>query len=128
MPAAALLACLAIAGCGGSSAHSTTGSVPVTKMGFDAQVGSLCVRANHAFAAAKTDRAKVAVISHYLTVFHSVKPPAGLQSLYTQYLDVLDQELAALKQGNQKRLFTLAVTKARPLALRLGANGCVSSS
>jgi hypothetical protein len=40
---------------------------------------------------------------------------------------VLSQELAALKRGNSAELFKLAHTKAKPLAQKLGATGCISS-
>jgi hypothetical protein len=125
-----IAACLALAACGGSSKPGGTVKVarpsPVTKASFDTQVSSLCKRANDAFGVAKTNSGQVAVISHYLTVFHSVKAPSSLQSLYSQYLGVLAQELAALKQGDKKKLFQLAHNKARPLVQKLGATGCIS--
>jgi hypothetical protein len=127
-----ILACLALAACGGSSSPGGTVRVVkpsgVTKTAFDAQVSSLCSRANSAFGAAKTNSGQVAVISHYLTVFHSVKAPSQLQSTYSQYLAVLAQELAALKQGDTKQLFQLAHNRAKPLAKKLGATGCITGS
>ena len=130
LPILPVLACLAIAACGSSSKSGTTAKVQhppaVTKASFDVQVGSLCQRANSAFGAAKTHSGQVAVISHYLTVFHSVKVPSQLKATYAQYLGVIAQELAALKRGDNKQLNHLVVTQARPLAKKLGATGCVS--
>lgn len=134
VPAVVVLACLLLAACGGSSSGSgspgvhVTTSPQVTKSTFDTALGSLCSRANAAFAAAKGNKDQVSVISHYLVVFRSVKVPAQLQSLYSKYLDVLDQELAALKRGDSKQLFALAHNKAKPLAQQLGAKGCITSS
>jgi hypothetical protein len=119
---------LAAAACGGGSNPGTGTSQPagVSKATFDAKVGSLCQRANDAFGAAKGTKAQASVIAHYLIVFRSVKVPSQLQGLYTRYLGVLAQELAALKQGDSNRLFQLAHTQARPLAKQLGATGCVT--
>jgi hypothetical protein len=129
----AIFGCLAIAACGGSSTTPSAtvkaqGAPPLTKASFDAQVGSLCQRANSAFAAAKEKSGQVAVISHYLTVFHSVKVPSQLKATYTQYLGVLAQELAALRRGDTKQVFQLAHSKAKPLARKLGAKGCITAS
>jgi hypothetical protein len=131
LPLLAILACLTIAACGGSSKSSGTVKVEhppkVTKASFDAQVGSLCQRANSAFNATKTKSGHVAVISHYLIVFRSVKVPSDLKATYTQYLGVLAQELAALKRGDLNQVFKLAHSKAKPLAQKLGATGCITS-
>lgn len=123
------LTCLGIAACGSSGSSSTVRVLrpsPVTKTSFDAQVGSLCGRANSAFGAAKGTKAQVAVISHYLAVFRSVKAPSQLKALYSQYLAVLTQELSALRRGDSAQLFSLARTRARPLARQLGATGCIT--
>jgi hypothetical protein len=132
LPILAILACLAIAACGSSSKPSTTAKVqhppPVTKASFDAEVGSLCQRANSAFGVAKTHSGQVAVISHYLTVFRSVKVPSQLKATYAKYLGVIAQELAALKRGDKNQVFQLAHSKAKPLARALGAKGCITGS
>jgi hypothetical protein len=128
LPVLVMFGCLAIAACGSSKSPTVRvlQPAPVNKSTFTAQVSSLCQRANSAFGATKTTKGKVSIITHYLTVFHSVKTPSQLKSLYAQYLGVLSQELAALKRGDSKTLFHLAHTKARPLAIKLGAKGCVT--
>jgi hypothetical protein len=125
------VAAIALAGCGGS-AHNTTPNPPkpppVTKDSFDADLSSLCTRANNAFGAAHNVKGEVAVVSRYVALFASLKPPPQLQSLYAQYVAVLRKELAALKQGNQNELFKLAKNDAKPLVTKIGATGCVTSS
>ncbi|MFL5822262.1 MAG: hypothetical protein ACJ764_02345 [Solirubrobacteraceae bacterium] len=130
LPALAVTAALVIAGCGGSSTHSTTTShaAAQARATFVAQLNSVCMRANAAFAAAHTHSGQVAVVSHYIHVFSSVFAPAELRALYAKYLAVLEQELAALKSGDTNALFALAHSKAKPLAKQLGAKGCITSS
>jgi hypothetical protein len=137
LPTLVAAAALVLAGCGGSSPHkatsATTGSsatthsttAPTTFLG---RLDSACTRANNAFAGVLTPNAQVAVVAHYLEIFHSLPAPARLQSVYARYLAVLDQELIDLKQGDSAGLFRLARTKARPLARQLGATGCITSS
>jgi hypothetical protein len=128
VPVVVVLACLLLAACGSSSTPTVrvVRTPPATKAGFAVALGSLCTRANSAFGAAKGNKDQVSVISHYLIVFRSLNPPASEKSVYSQYLDVLAQELAALKRGDSSELFKLSRTKARPLAQQLAATGCIS--
>jgi hypothetical protein len=124
-------AALAMGGCGGSSSHKTTAAgagTTTTPPTFVAQLDSVCTRADNAFAAAHTHKGQVAVVAHYLQIFHSLPAPARLRALYARYLGVLDQELIDLKRGDSAGLFQLAHSKAKPLAKQLGATGCVTSS
>ena len=66
-------------------------------------------------AAPKNSKSQTAVVTHYVAAFKSLNPPAQLHSLYTQYVAVLEQELADLKQGNFGGLIKLRDTQARPL-------------
>jgi hypothetical protein len=129
VPVVVALACLLLAACGSSGSGGTVRVVhtpPATKATFAVALGSLCQKANNAFGVAKGNKDQVSVISHYLIVFRSLNVPANEKSLYDQYLGVLQQELAALKSGDSNKLFTLAHTKARPLAQQLGAKGCIT--
>jgi hypothetical protein len=129
VPVVVAFACLLLAACGSSGPGGTVRVVhtpPPTKAGFAVALGSLCTRANSAFGVAKGNKDQVSVISHYLIVFRSLNPPASEKSVYSQYLGVLQQELAALKRGDSSELFKLSRTKARPLAQQLGATGCVT--
>jgi hypothetical protein len=130
------LACLGIAACGSSKSSSTVGSGSTTastspsaaaKASFDANLGAVCTRADNAFIAAHGNKSQAAVIARYLIVFRSVKAPSQLQSLYSRYLAVLGQELAALKRGDRAQLFKLVSTKAGPLVTAMGATRCRSN-
>ena len=127
LSALALCAALVIAGCGGSS-HSTPTITTsgITKATFVAQLNSVCDRANGAFDKASSEKARVSVIDHYLVVFKSVGVPSDLKSAYSEYVNVLSQELAKLKTGDTAGLRALASTKARPLAVKLGATACAN--
>jgi hypothetical protein len=127
-----VLCCLALAACGGSSGSSSTSTSAggtrssTANIAFDAQVSSICRRANAAYIAAHGSAHQVAVIQRYLLVFRGVKAPAPLQSVYSRYLTVLAKELAALKRGDSAGLVKLRDTQAGPLVRQLGATGCYS--
>lgn len=138
LTALVISAALALAGCGGSSKSSSTSSSTTSTAttggsvtspavsSFTSTLGALCVRANNAFGNASGLKAQSAVVAHYVAKFRSLKPPPQLRALYAQYVSVLAQESAALKSGNTANLQQLVKTRARPLAKKLGALGCVT--
>ena len=134
MSAIAVLATLILAGCGGSSTHASnpggtgTTSTANSKALFIAQLNSLCSKANAAFSAAHDPKGQEAVVSHYVSVFAAVKAPPALQSLYAQYVAVLQKELVDLKKGDSNGLYKLAHDQAKPLIKKIGAMGCVTAS
>jgi hypothetical protein len=121
-----IAACLLLAACGSSSTPPKTTVPQLSKAAFANILGSICTRANEAFAAANTNAAAVSVIEHYLIVFAGQNTPSSERSTYGQYLAVLHQELNALKNGHRSELVRLAQTKAKPLAKALGATGCIT--
>lgn len=122
---------LALTGCGGSSKHGSTGTgtnAAPTRATFIAQLNSLCVRANNAYAAAPNTQGKVAVIARYVRLFAALQAPSQLKSLYARYVAVLGQELVQLRKGSINGLYNLAHNQARPLVTKIGATQCVTSS
>jgi hypothetical protein len=138
LTALAVSGAVALAGCGSSSkttsstssaTSSKTTSASVTSpttSAFLGTLGALCVHANAAFNNASGVKAQSAVVSRYVAKFRALKPPPQLRTLYSQYLGVLQLESAALKAGNTAGLQQLVTTRARPLAKKLGAAGCVT--
>ena len=134
--AIALMATVALAGCGGSSNNSTNGggggtgttSTAHSKALFLAQLNSLCMKANNAFSAAHNASGQEAVVSHYVALFAAIKAPPALKSEYAQYVAVLQKELVDLKKGDSAGLFKLAHDQAKPLIKKIGAQGCVTAS
>jgi hypothetical protein len=131
----AIIACLGLAACGGSSSSSSTAgsgtnaentitrAEVAARNHFLAQLNSACKRANAAYLKAKPAN-QPAVIQRYLGVFKSIKAPPLVKTTYSRYLGVLAKELAALKQGNPALLTKLRDTQAGPLVQQLGAKGC----
>lgn len=124
---------LALAGCGSSSkspstpSNSTsTATSGTSASAFLSQLDALCVRANTAYSNASGVKAQAAVVAHYVATFHSMTPPPQLRALYSHYVNVLELESAALRAGNRAGLNQLVTTRARPLAEKLGAKGCVT--
>jgi hypothetical protein len=66
------------------------------------------------------------VVARYLPRFAALRPPPALRTLYARYVDVLRLESDALRAGNTRVLTELVTTRARPLARRLGASGCIT--
>lgn len=123
-----------LAGCGGSSSGSSNGTTSgqgapsPAKTAFVSRLNSLCHQANAAFTAAPaTPRAEAKVVAHFITLFRKVPAPPQLQKLYSSYVSVLEQELAALKRGNTKAMFNIASSRARPLITEIGARGCLTN-
>lgn len=127
---------LAVAGCGGSSNHVSTGtgggtgttSTASSKAVFLAHLNSLCLRANNAFSAAHNLPGQVAVVSHYVALFGALQAPPNLRSEYAQYVVILQKELGDLKKGDTNGLFKLAHSQAKPLVKKIGATSCVTGS
>jgi hypothetical protein len=126
------VAVVALAGCGSSSKPNTGPNppkpAPVTKASFLASLNSLCIRADSAFAATHNVNGQTAVVSHYLVLFKSLRPPSQLQSLYSRYTTVLAHELGDLHKGNVNGLYALAHSQAKPLVQKIGAVHCVTGS
>jgi hypothetical protein len=121
---------LALAGCGGSS-HNHTGSssqssATAAKSEFVAKLDSLCNQTNAAYQSAPSVAGATSAVKRYMPRFSSLEPPASLASLYSRYTAVLEQELAQLERGHQTQVTRLAQTKARPLAVQLGATDCAN--
>lgn len=138
----AVIGALALAGCGGSSTTTTksaatstapakTSSSPsgtASSHALASRLSALCQAANTAFAAAPNGKEAAAIIAKFVIHVRSLKVPPQLQPTFSQYLSVIMKELKALEHGNQKAVFQLAHSKAKPLARKLGATGCVTSS
>lgn len=114
----------------GPSNSPTSTSSPSTSGGnraaFIARLDTICPEANLAYADASTPAAQVMAVARYVRIFRSLKPPAQLQALYFQYVSILEQELADLRQGNPTGLTYLAQTQAKPLVEQMGAWACVT--
>jgi hypothetical protein len=126
------VAVLAVAGCGSSSKPNTTSNAakpaPLTKATFVASLNSLCTRADSAFAAAHSLKGETAVVSHYLVLFKSLKPPPQLASLYSRYTAVIAHELTDIQKDNLNGLYALAHSQAKPLVKQIGAIHCITGS
>ena len=120
---------LALSGCGGSSkSGGGTGTTGPTTATFLAQLNSLCVRANNAFAAAHATKAKASVVAHYVALFRTVQAPTQLKALYARYVAVLEQESTLIGKGNLNAMFAVATKHAEPLIAQIGAKQCITSS
>ena len=122
--ALALAVAIAAAGCGSSHGSSTT-STPCC--GFLTQFGAACrIDVAGIRSAPKTVAGEAPVQTRFIRTLQAIKPPAALRPAFTQYIALLQQNLAAFEHhdvATGKRLRT----EIAPVLAKLrkaGVTGC----
>ena len=126
-PFLALVVALALSAAGCGSGGGTSSGTTALAGGFIAQLGAAC-RADVAGikAAPKTVAGEAPVQARFIKTLLAIKPTAALKTTFTQYVSLLQQNLAAFEHHDTaagKRLRT-EIAPALDKLRKAGVKGC----